>query len=105
VSEDGAGAVFFALADSTRREVISSLAKEGPATVTELAARLPVTRQAVAKHLAALDEAGLVSFEQQGRRRRYRLTPGPLTEAVSWMAEVGAEWDERLESLRKLLQP
>jgi DNA-binding transcriptional ArsR family regulator len=100
MERDQAGAVFFALADPTRREVIRQLASSGPATVTELSARLPVTRQAVAKHLAALDDAGLVSAEQQGRQRRYRLTPGPLAQAMSWMTEVGSEWDERLESLR-----
>jgi DNA-binding transcriptional ArsR family regulator len=96
--------VFFALADPTRREVIRRLSVGGPVTVSELARSLPVTRQAVAKHLAALDEAGLVSAEQEGRKRRYRLTPGPLTDAVSWMAGVGAEWDARLEALRRHLR-
>jgi DNA-binding transcriptional ArsR family regulator len=62
-----------------------------------------VTRQAVAKHLAMLEEAGLVSGERSGRERRYRLTPAPLGEAVSWMASVGSEWDERLEALRRHL--
>jgi DNA-binding transcriptional ArsR family regulator len=73
--------------------------------VSELARRLPVTRQAVAKHLAALDEAGLISAEQEGRRRRYQLTPGPLADAMGWMAEVGAEWDARLDALHRHLRP
>jgi DNA-binding transcriptional ArsR family regulator len=100
VSAPDIGPIFFALADDTRREVIVSLSRSGPATVTELAARLPVTRQAIAKHLAALDEAGLISAAQDGRRRRYQLTPGPLADAMSWMAEVGTEWEERLQALR-----
>lgn len=96
--------VFFALADPTRREVIRCLSREGAATVTELATRLPVSRQAVAKHLAALGEAGLVSSQSEGRRRLYSLTPGPMAGAMSWMAEVGAEWDERLRALRAHLE-
>jgi DNA-binding transcriptional ArsR family regulator len=96
-------AVFSALSDPTRRAVIRSLSEEGPSTVTELAARLPVTRQAVAKHLDALESAGLVATTTSGRSRRYRLTPRPMTEAMAWMTDVGAEWDERLGSLRQLL--
>ena len=95
-------AVFSALSDPTRRAVIRSLSEDGPSTVTELASRLPVTRQAVAKHLDALENAGLVSTTVSGRSRRYRLTPRPMTEAVAWMTEVGAEWDERLDALRRL---
>ena len=94
-------AVFSALSDPTRRAVIRSLSAGGPFTATELASRLPVTRQAVSKHLALLEEAGLVSAATEGRRRRYRLTPGPFGDAVVWMADVGAEWDDRLQSLRR----
>lgn len=97
-------AVFQALADPTRREVMRRISEDGPITVTELAARLPVTRQAIAKHLDALEGAGLVASSTSGRARRYRLTPGPMTEAMDWMTDVGAEWDERLESLRSLLE-
>lgn len=98
-------AVFSALSDPTRRRVIRSLSQDGPSTVTELAGRIPVTRQAIAKHLAALDEAGLVGSSSTGRRRAYHLTPGPLSEAMDWMVEVGAEWDARLETLRRVLEP
>jgi len=97
--------VFQALSDPTRRSVIRCLSQDGPSTVTELAASLPVTRQAVAKHLAALSDAGLVSATTQGRSRRYRLTPGPLADAFGWMVDVGAEWDDRLERLRRMLEP
>jgi len=97
------GAVFQALSDPTRREVVSMLSRAGPVTATELAARLPVTRQAVAKHLAALADAGLVVGAREGREVRYRLTPSPMNETMSWMATVGAEWDERLRALKRHL--
>jgi DNA-binding transcriptional ArsR family regulator len=97
--DERVAAVFSALADPTRREVIRLLAADGPVTATGLAGRMPVTRQAVSKHLAALADAGLVKVDPAGREKRYRLTPQPLTEAVSWMAAVGAEWDERLGAL------
>ena len=102
--DDAVDAVFSALSDPTRRKVMRLLSEEGPSTATELAGRVAVTRQAVSKHLAALTEAGLVSASREGRERRYRLTPPPLRDAVSWMAVVGAEWDERLERLRKQLE-
>lgn len=100
MSDRDVDAVFSALSDPTRRNVIRALSREGPSTVTELAARLPVTRQAVAKHLDALEGAGLVTATAEGRSRRYRLTPRPMTGAMAWMADVGAEWDDRLEALR-----
>jgi DNA-binding transcriptional ArsR family regulator len=100
--EDRVDAVFAALGDPTRREVIRLLS-EGPSTATELSSDLPVSRQAVAKHLAALDEAGLVSAERSGREVRYRLTPGPMADAASWLGDVGARWDRRLEALRRHL--
>jgi DNA-binding transcriptional ArsR family regulator len=96
--------VFEALADPTRRQVMSLLADGGPASATQLASGLSVSRQAVAKHLAALQKAGLVEGERHGRERRFRLTPAPLSEAVTWMANVGAQWDERLESLTRFLR-
>ena len=101
--DDRADAVFSALADPTRRRVVRCLAEDGPATATELAGRLPVTRQAVAKHLGALGDAGLVEGERTGRELRYRLTPEPLTDAVAWMSDVGARWDRRLAALRRHL--
>ena len=105
MSGDGAGPVFDALADGNRRRLISLLAARETATATELAAELPVTRQAIAKHLASLSAAGLVRSTRRGRETRYELTPAPLEDAVAWMAEVGAAWDERLERLRRYLGP
>ena len=93
--------VFSALSDPTRRAVIRCLSDGGPATLGSLADELPVTRQAVAKHLAQLEDAGLVSASADGRRRTYRLTPGPLTEAMGWMVDVGGDWDERLGALKR----
>jgi DNA-binding transcriptional ArsR family regulator len=95
--------VFDALADPNRRYVLEALAERETATATELAAELPVTRQAVAKHLAALSEAGLVESRREGRETRYELTPAPLGDAMGWMASVGAQWDSRLGRLQRHL--
>jgi DNA-binding transcriptional ArsR family regulator len=100
---DPTGRVFDALADPNRRYVLEALAERETATATELAAELPVTRQAVAKHLNALSDAGLVESRREGRETRYELTPGPLGVAMDWMASVGAEWDSRLAALRRHL--
>jgi DNA-binding transcriptional ArsR family regulator len=83
--------VFSALADPSRRHLLGYLAANGTATATELSGELPITRQAVSKHLASLSGAGLVEAERAGRETRYRLT------------ETGAEWDERLDALRRHL--
>ena len=101
---DPTGRVFDALADPHRRYVLEALAARETATATELASELPVTRQAVAKHLAALNEAGLVESRREGRETLYQLTPAPLGAAMDWMASVGADWDARLASLRKHLR-
>jgi DNA-binding transcriptional ArsR family regulator len=100
VSEDR---VFSALSDPSRRQLLEALAGREEASLSELAADLPVTRQAVSKHLAALGEAGLVTSSRAGRETRYRLTPGGLGEAVSWIERVGSQWDERLTRLRQHL--
>ena len=96
---DTVGPVFSALADPNRRRVVGYLAARDSATATELAAELPVTRQAVAKHLDALHAAGLVTRRRRGREMRFELRPQPLAEAMEWMAAVGAQWDERLAAL------
>lgn len=96
--------VFDALADPNRRALLDALAGRPTATPTELAADLPVTRQAVSKHLAALEAAGLVASERRGRETHYRLTPQPLTEAIGWIAQVGSQWDDRLESLHAYMR-
>ena len=95
--------VFAALADPTRRAVLQAVADDGPASATALAARFPVTRQAVAKHLAALEEAGLVRPERAGREVRWSVDPAPLTEASAWLAAIGDRWDRRLAALQRHL--
>lgn len=92
--------VFDALGDPARRSLVRAIAARGDATATELAADLPVTRQAVAKQLGVLADAGLLRATRSGRETRYAVTPGPLRDAVSWMVDVGAAWDERLARLR-----
>jgi DNA-binding transcriptional ArsR family regulator len=95
------GRVFEALADPTRREVLALVGRQGPMTATELAAHLPVSRQAVAKHLDALRTAGLVQRDKEGRDVRYVLEPGGLDHATAWMEDVGAAWDRRLATLQR----
>src|SRR5689334_17386804 len=90
----GVDQVFTALGDATRREVLRSVATQPDMTASRLAGELPITRQAVAKHLKALHEAGLVEPRREGRETRYTLTPAPLMEAMTWMGEVGAAWDQ-----------
>jgi DNA-binding transcriptional ArsR family regulator len=100
---DQAGAVFGALSDPTRRRLLAAIADRPQATATELASELPISRQAVIKHLSALAEAGLLDRHRSGREVHYRLTPAPLSSAVTWMAEVGGQWDERLKALGQQL--
>jgi DNA-binding transcriptional ArsR family regulator len=96
--------VFEALADPTRRAVIRALADAGPTTLADLTRQLPVTRQAVAKHLVVLQDAGLVEGDGPVRGRRYTFTPRPLSDAMSWMVDVGAGWDERLARLKRQVE-
>ncbi len=101
---DAVQAVFAALADPTRRELIEILIDEGAQTATQLADRLPMTRQGVTKHLQILADAGLVTVRQRGRDKYYYLTPEPLQEASLWIATLAARWDQRLQALYDLLE-
>ena len=93
--------VFTALADPTRRAILAALAAQGPATATDLAGRLPVTRQAIAKHLVLLAEAGLVRAEPGERRRvRYRLRSAPMRVAQQFLAALARDWDGPLDALK-----
>jgi DNA-binding transcriptional ArsR family regulator len=93
-------AVFQALADPTRRRLLRTLSSSGPSTLAELSADMPMSRQAVSKHLAALQDAGLVVGRGEVRGRRYELTPAPLADAMGWIVDVGAGWDDRLARLK-----
>jgi len=96
--------VFAALADPTRRAILAALASGGPATATELADQLPVTRQAIAKHLFLLADAGLVTGEHGERRRvRYRLRSEPMRVAQQFLAAMANDWDARLDALTQHL--
>lgn len=96
--------VFAALGDPTRLRVLTTLARSGPATATELAAKMPISRQAVAKHLAALNAAGLVNREPLGREVRYQFDSSPLEDLASWASDATNTWDRRLERLRKSVE-
>ena len=99
---DPVGQVFSALADPTRREMVHALLREGTTSVPTLTATLPITRQAVAKHLATLGDAGLVERVPggSGREVRYRLADGALDPASRWLNETEAAWNDRLRRLK-----
>jgi DNA-binding transcriptional ArsR family regulator len=101
--EARAGAVFEALADPRRRAILRMVGDDGPISATELAARLPVTRQAVTKHLDALRSAGLVDRRREGREQRWHVEAAPLADAAAWIERTGARWDERLTRLQERL--
>lgn len=96
--------IFAALADPMRRSLLVNLAQNSPKTATQLARDYPITRQAILKHLAILEAAGLVAVHQKGREKRYTLTPEPLNELDRWLKDIGAKWDERLLRLKTLLE-
>jgi DNA-binding transcriptional ArsR family regulator len=99
-SETVAEQVFTALSDPSRRTILATLASAGPATATDLAGRLPITRQAIAKHLVLLAEAGLVTAEPGERRRvRYRLRSAPMQVAQQFLAALARDWDSPLGAL------
>ena len=93
-----------AVADPTRRRVLDVLLERGEATATTVAGELPVTRQAVAKHLAVLDRAGLVEARRHGRERRYEVRPQRLDAATRSLAQVAAEWDARLAGIKRIAE-
>jgi len=95
------GAVLVALADPTRRQLLEKLVDVGLASATTLAERLPVSRQAVVKHLNVLEGAGLVSGERTGREVLYQLRPRTLDESARWMAELASTWDRRLNAIKR----
>jgi DNA-binding transcriptional ArsR family regulator len=96
-------AVFVALADPTRRRLLERLAR-GPTTATGLSVGFPVTRQAVVKHLGALQHAGMVAKERRGREVHYRLETAPLGEATAWLTNLSARWEQRLLRLKRYVE-
>jgi DNA-binding transcriptional ArsR family regulator len=101
---NGVDEVLAALADPTRRRVLESVAARGEATATMVAAELPVSRQAIVKHLAVLDRAGLVTGRKKGREMRYSVCPERLDATAQWMGDLAAEWDARLARIKRLAE-
>ena len=99
------GAVFDVLADPTRRHLIERISEDGPLSATDLAGDLPISRQAVVKHLSALAGAGLVQSDRQGREVLFAVDPARLRVASDWLEQVGRSWDRRLVALVKHLSP
>jgi ArsR family transcriptional regulator, cadmium/lead-responsive transcriptional repressor len=93
-----------AVADPTRRRLLSDLLARGEATATTLAAELPVTRQAVTKQLAVLDRVGLVEGRRRGREVRYSVRPEQLGVATRSLAQVAEEWDQRMASIKRIAE-
>ncbi|MGY1897492.1 ArsR/SmtB family transcription factor [Nocardia gipuzkoensis] len=93
-----------AIGDPTRRRMLDLLLAEGEGTATGLSERLPVTRQAVAKHLLVLDRVGLVHGTPAGRERRYRVDETQLARAVAQLSSVGAAWDARLRRIKRIAE-
>lgn len=100
----GVDDVLGALADPMRRRLLDLLAAQGEVTATTLAAGLPVSRQAVVKHLAVLDAAGLVTSHRVGREVRYAVRPAALDATARWMAALASDWDRRLARIKRIAE-
>lgn len=93
-----------AIGDPTRRRLLDLLLSSGPGTATSLSEQLPVTRQAVAKHLGVLDRVGLVNVAPAGREMRYQVDDAQLARAAAQLADVGATWDRRLQRIKRIAE-
>lgn len=93
-----------AIGDPSRRRVLDLLVRGGEASASWLAGRVPFSRQAVSKHLAVLEEAGLISRRKQGREVLYQVDAARLDQATRAMAEVASQWDRRLDSIKRLAE-
>jgi DNA-binding transcriptional ArsR family regulator len=99
--EDQLGQLFGALADPTRREMVAAMVREGSTSVPKLTAKLPITRQAIAKHLTTLHDAGLLErAPAKGREVHYSLRAGALDPALAWLSETDRAWEARLHRLK-----
>ncbi len=104
MDHDVVDGVLAALAEPTRRQLLDLLAAHGQATATTLADGLPVSRQAIVKHLTVLDAAGLVSSVKIGREVRYGVRPEALDATARWMAALAADWDRRLAKIKRIAE-
>ncbi|QXJ23612.1 winged helix-turn-helix transcriptional regulator [Actinomadura graeca] len=104
VAEEVDDDLWSAIGDPTRRRILDLLLADGVGTATTLGRRLPVTRQAVAKHLGVLDRAGLVRATPAGREKRYQVDDEQLARAVAQLSSVGAAWDARLRRIKRIAE-
>ena len=93
-----------AIGDPTRRRLLDLLLSAGDGTATSLGQQLPVSRQAVAKHLSVLDRVGLVRATPAGREKRYRVDDDQLARAVAQLSSVGSAWDARLQRIKRIAE-
>ena len=93
-----------AIGDPTRRRMLDLLLADGVGTATTLSEQLPVTRQAVAKHLGVLDRVGLVRVTPAGREMRYQVDDAQLARAVAQLSAVGATWDARIQRIKRIAE-
>ena len=103
MAREPSDAVFAALADPTRRSILRAVAERGPVTATALSDGLPISRQAVAKHLGLLRHAGLVVADRAGRETQFVVVGAPLDNLAAWAEQTSRRWDDRLARLRERL--
>jgi DNA-binding transcriptional ArsR family regulator len=103
MAREPSDAVFAALADPTRRSILRAVAERGPVTATALSDGLPISRQAVAKHLGLLRHAGLVVADRAGRETQFVAVGAPLDDLAAWAEQTSRRWDDRLARLRERL--
>jgi DNA-binding transcriptional ArsR family regulator len=96
--------VLAAMAEPTRRVLLGTLAAGGPATASELSSSLPITRQAVVKHLGVLSRAGLVTSTKHGRDVRFEVHTERLAQTASWLGQLAADWDTRLTAIKRIAE-
>ncbi|TDB82736.1 MULTISPECIES: winged helix-turn-helix domain-containing protein [unclassified Micromonospora] len=104
VAEQVDDSLWSAIGDPTRRRMLDLLLVEGDGTATTLSQRMPVTRQAVAKHLGVLDRVGLVRATSAGREKRYRVDEAQLARAAAQLSSVGSTWDARLQRIKRIAE-
>ena len=100
----GSGNTFWALSDPVRLEILDRISSGSEVTVSQLAAVLPITRQAVSRHVRTLEEAGLVKGSQEGREHRYHVDTAPLDDARRWLDRRVASWEDALRRLATYLE-
>lgn len=100
----GAAPVFAALGDETRLRIVARLCRDGPASISRLTESADVSRQAVTKHLRALEDAGLVCSDRAGRERIWELQPRRLTQVRRYLEQISDQWDSTLQRLRAFVE-